>query len=460
MENKYKNLGKVRPTVEGDWDIGKSYKVLSIVFDEASNKSYISIKDVPKGISILNKKYWGRFGNNRIDSDSIILLSRKNENGDINTYTLEEAINSISIGDRRIGLFISFYEKPIDANSNYRWNMYQFNSNDINDWGNLEAWSSIYYVKTKFFGLQVNEEALYYVRKNPDVGDYAFVGDTLKDAVIYRCYGKNIWKRTEESAVDYLSIILKGNITIGSNGNWFQDNIDTGIKAQGPAGKDATLEDFFSSDSINGVQNKVIDARFNELENIVFPLEVTFTSNKLLLEYTGSNQSIELKFKITRREQYVAPDKVTITKDSSNIYSGIDFAKTVETTVNKKGNTSFNLEVIYKDLNVSKSLNVNMVLPIYFGFSNLIDIASLDITTLNKQSIKTSPNGTYILNNSVTGNYLWLCVPDNMTINKVTSSGFDFPIESYVTKSTSLGNYKCYRSSSQINQGNVTILIS
>lgn len=236
------------------------------------------------------------------------------------------------------------------------------------------------------------------------------------------------------------------------------DKGDTGSK--GLDGKDAVLEDFFSSDSINGVQNKIIDARFNELENIVFPLEVTFTSNKSLLEYTGSNQSIELEFKITRREQHVTPDKVIITKDSSSIYSGTDFAKTVETTVNKKGNTSFNLEVIYKDLNVSKSLNVNMVLPMYFGFSSLTDIASLDITTLNKQSIKTSPNGTYILNNSVTGNYLWLCVPDNMTINKVTSSGFDFPIESYVTKSTSLGNYKCYRSSSQINQGDVTILIS
>ena len=27
-----------------------------------------------------------------------------------------------------------------------------------------------------------------------------------------------------------------GNITIGSNGNWFQDGVDTGFKAQGPKG--------------------------------------------------------------------------------------------------------------------------------------------------------------------------------------------------------------------------------
>ena len=239
MKNKYKNLGKVRPTVEGDWDIGKSYKILSIVFDEASNKSYISIKDVPKGISILNREYWGRFGNNRIDSDSILILSRKDDTGYINSFTLKEAIDSINIEDRRLGLFISFYEKPIDSNGIYRWNLYQFNSNNVDNFSDISAWDSIYYNTTKFYGLLENEDILYKIKKNPDVGDYAFVGETLKDAFIYRCYSKNIWKKTDENATDYLTIILKENITIGSNGNWFQDGEDTGIKAQGPAGNNA-----------------------------------------------------------------------------------------------------------------------------------------------------------------------------------------------------------------------------
>lgn len=232
----YKLLGKVRPTVEGDWDIKKEYKLLSIVFDADSNKSYISKKDVPIGISILNKEYWGRFSNNRIDSDSIIILSHKNGLGQINSYTLEEAIATISDDDKRIGMFISFYEKPISADDDYRWNMYQFNSNNVEDWNNVNYWSSIYYIKTKFFGLQETEEALYGVRINPDIGDYAFVGMTLKDAVIYRCRTKNVWTRTEEPAIDYITVMLKGNITVGSNGNWFENGVDTGIKAQGPKG--------------------------------------------------------------------------------------------------------------------------------------------------------------------------------------------------------------------------------
>lgn len=232
----YKLLGKVRPTVEGDWDIKKEYKLLSIVFDADSNKSYISKKDVPIGISILNKEYWGRFSNNRIDSDSIIILSHKNSLGQINSYTLEEAIATISDDDKRIGMFISFYEKSISADGDYRWNMYQFNSDNVGDWNNVNYWSSIYYIKTKFFGLQETEEALYGVRINPDIGDYAFVGMTLKDAVIYRCRTKNVWTKTEESAIDYITVMLKGNITVGSNGNWFENGVDTGIKAQGPKG--------------------------------------------------------------------------------------------------------------------------------------------------------------------------------------------------------------------------------
>lgn len=440
MENKYKNLGKVRPTVEGDWDIGKSYKVLSIVFDEASNKSYISIKDVPKGISILNKKYWGRFGNNRIDSDSIVLLSRKNENGDINTYTLEEAINSISIEDRRIGLFISFYEKPIDANSNYHWNMYQFNSNDINDWGNLEAWSSIYYIKTKFFGLQVNEEALYYVRKNPDVGDYAFVGDTLKDAVIYRCYSKNIWKRTEEPAVDYLSIVFKGNITVGSNGNWFQDGIDTGIKARGPQGE--------KGDSIKGDKGDTPIMRLNREEgyvqfgydgehwNNLIPITDFIIGNNADEEDITSDDNNKLKF----ADRSYNPDNFS-GKGYKILRKNIVEGKNVLTQemINEE-NTVYEVRYDF-DLN-GDTINIPMNSILYFNGGILQNGTILNIDSFNVikreqifNSIKTkNPIDVYSFSNSVFGN------SDSSTLYIRKQEDFD-------------------RNITNINNGNITKLI-
>lgn len=239
MKEAFKNLGKVRPTVEGDWNKTQAYSLLSIVYNEESNKSYISKKDVPENIEITNKEYWQCFGSNRIDSDSIILLSNIKEQGIIKSYSLQEAIASISPDDRRVGVFISFYEKPNAQSDVYRWNLYQFNSNNVSDWSDETAWSSIYFIKSKFYGWFINEELLYKTIKNPSIGDYAFVGNNLGEAVVYLCYNKHIWSATTNKATDYLTIIFKGTITIGENGNWYQNGEDTGIPAKGEKGKDA-----------------------------------------------------------------------------------------------------------------------------------------------------------------------------------------------------------------------------
>lgn len=66
MEPRTINLGKVAPTVEGEWDITKDYTRISIVYVEDSNgniRSYISRKAVPHNLSIdiTNKEYWSPF---------------------------------------------------------------------------------------------------------------------------------------------------------------------------------------------------------------------------------------------------------------------------------------------------------------------------------------------------------------------------------------------------------------
>lgn len=241
MKQIYKQLGKVRPTVEDDWSIDKTYTLLSIVYDKVGNASYISRKDVPAGIQITNKEYWTRFSNTRVNSDSIVLLSKIQDDGLINSYDLQEAIDSFKVEDRRLGTFISFYEKPIGESTDYRWNLYQFNSNNIDDWNNTKYWQSIYYIQNKFLGLFSSEESLKRTRPFPIIGDYAFIGATLKEAVVYRCNNIGVWTRTNEKAKDYLSINLKGNITISEEGNWIIDGVDTGISSKGENGKTPLL---------------------------------------------------------------------------------------------------------------------------------------------------------------------------------------------------------------------------
>lgn len=53
-----KDLGKVSVTAEGKWNINKSYERVSLVINEDDGKTYISKKDVPEGINIMNEEYW------------------------------------------------------------------------------------------------------------------------------------------------------------------------------------------------------------------------------------------------------------------------------------------------------------------------------------------------------------------------------------------------------------------
>ena len=67
-----------------------------------------------------------------------------------------------------------------------------------------------------------------------------------------------------------------------------------------------------------------------------------------------------------------------------------------------------------------------------------------------------SPAGQYTATNNVTGNYMWFCVASEQSINKVTSGGFDVPLEAAVT----VGKYKCYRSSNAVAAGEHTFVVA
>nr|DAR23176.1 MAG TPA: hypothetical protein [Caudoviricetes sp.] len=94
----------------------------------------------------------------------------------------------------------------------------------------------------------------------------------------------------------------------------------------------------------------------------------------------------------------------------------------------------------------------------YFGEGGEVFDRTSIITAPNKRPIASSPRGDI----SITftgGQYLWLCVPNTMSVNKVTSSGFAVPMEAPVNQTVN-GTYKCYRSADTINEGTVKFTIS
>ncbi len=145
-----------------------------------------------------------------------------------NKYTLEEAIKEVPSNIRKPGLVITFSVKGTNT-----WAVYQFRSSDILNWYDLQYWEYLYGNSEPFKGYFANECLLYNNQPLPVVGDYAFVGPTLGNAFVYRCVNEGAWSSTFETVVDYARIVVEGNVTIGSNGNWYQNGVDTGIPARG-----------------------------------------------------------------------------------------------------------------------------------------------------------------------------------------------------------------------------------
>lgn len=196
------------------------------------------------------------------------------------------------------------------------------------------------------------------------------------------------------------------------------------------------------------------------LEQAVFPLTVSFSASPSLTEYTGSAKEITLSWTVKRKGTNATVTSLTVKQGSNSIYSGTTNPGSQKVSVNTKGSTKYDLSATADGLTVTGSASVNMVLPMYFGFAAATSASALNITSLGKQAIKTSPGGTYTLTNGTEGHYMWLCVPDTMTINKVTLNGFDVPMEAAQSGSTSLGGYKCYRSSNALQAQAFTIVVS
>lgn len=202
------------------------------------------------------------------------------------------------------------------------------------------------------------------------------------------------------------------------------------------------------------------ESRLLALEQSEWPLSLELSITPILIEFTGSEKDTTVAWKIMRKGVGVTPTVLTFKQDGVALSAELVANGSISTKVNKLGDTVFEIAVEADGMQKSTSKKLTMVLPVYMGFAGASDAAGLTITGLSKYAPLASPAGTYKIKNNADGIYLWLCVPDTMTINKVTSSGFTVPMREVQTGQTELGGYKCYRSSNAIVAGEYTYTIS
>ena len=150
MKPAVKILGKVSISAEGAWDRNKEYERLCLVYREVDNHSFLSKKCVPKGTDLSNTEYWQKVGVVGYKNNDIVVINDIDPStGEVVRHTLASAINVISPIDRTPGLIVSFYGVVDDSYNNLDWHLYQFKSNDVNEWQDLTNWENINYSAIK-----------------------------------------------------------------------------------------------------------------------------------------------------------------------------------------------------------------------------------------------------------------------------------------------------------------------
>lgn len=216
-----------------------------------------------------------------------------------------------------------------------------------------------------------------------------------------------------------------------------------------------------SETSENCVQNRVVTGAIRELQDYCFPTSLEASISPSSAEWTGNSVEVSVSFRVFRNSKPVVADTVQIqfngeTKTLEKVAEG-----TEKFVLSAQGHKSGSVTAKKDSTAIKNSprpISVNLYLPVYYGFSKATTGKELTIASLTKGGA--SLNGTRTLTNDDTTKYLWLCVPNTMSINKVTSSGFDVPFLAPVEASTPLGTYKCYRTQDLPGAGSMTIVIS
>ena len=201
------------------------------------------------------------------------------------------------------------------------------------------------------------------------------------------------------------------------------------------------------------VITKKIDDLQDQINNLhpgVIGVEITANPN-LIYDDHSSNVTITAKM----NNNSIA-DKIEIKIGDTIIGSENNVSELVITQI-LNGTTTIKAYAVQSGFDYDASTKVTGTKPYYIGsgteYNNIVNNSC-------KQSIKASPSGTYNVTINNNSDYVWFVVPNNMTINKVTMSGFNFPIESPQIVEIEGNTYKVYRSSNTYDAGIITIVIS
>ena len=212
-------------------------------------------------------------------------------------------------------------------------------------------------------------------------------------------------------------------------------------------------------DSSYNAMEEYVNAADSNLQGQINDIVASQTSISLsgipsVIYAAKSGQTVLLSSKITTIGT-ISSHKIL--KGSTEISSGTDqILNGSDPSTNTTTNIIYKTEAVINGVKVSKELTVYVRYPIYFGASATWDAINNDS---HKAPAKTNPVGTYHINVSQNGYSVFFNVPSEMSITKVTVSGFDMPFKPYVSKTIDGKEYKSYESTNTYTIGTLDVVI-
>lgn len=221
-------------------------------------------------------------------------------------------------------------------------------------------------------------------------------------------------------------------------------------------------------DTVTGNLNKEIADRI-ENDNSIW--EVLYNQFVQISEFgvsptiveKGVATTININGRFLFAGEPVTPDTLILKRGDALLSDRpVDNLSGTKDTLNTNDDTTtYSLSITAHGVTRNTSAIVSAYYPCYFGHTTKTIIVGTDVLSFSKQSIKSSPNGTYSMSDISQGEYVWLCIPSNFNINSVTSSGFSVPMEAAISVPVDgKGSYKCYRTSSSLAAGTFNFVIS
>lgn len=216
-------------------------------------------------------------------------------------------------------------------------------------------------------------------------------------------------------------------------------------------------------DGMKELDKQIADGRHDEVWEILYTqfTQISgFSVSPTIIE-KGVDADITIRGNNLFNSKPLVPETLSVKRGTTVINSTPIASLNIKDTLNTKDDrTTYTLSITSKGVTKTATANVNAYYPMYFGHSVKAALTGEDVLGLTKQAINSSPNGTYNMTGIAEGEYVWLCVPSNFSITKVTSSGFGVPMAAAATVTVEgKGSYKCYRTEGALKAGNFNFVI-